>query len=120
MLTKTRLQDKVKTSALLEQLNMLSANQINAQIKIQEIWKSLNIINYPLKVDRQTINQHGTSTRAGTSGRLIESGKSCLSQKTCINDAIRIWNQLPSVVTDCKTLSQLKNTTKTYVKTLPT
>ena len=48
-----------------------------------------------------------------------ESGKSCLSQKACINDAIRIWNQLPSVVTDCKTLSQLKNTTKTYVKTLP-
>ena len=79
----------------------------------------LNISNYPLKVDRQTINQQGTSTRAGTSGRLIESGKSCLSQKTCINDAIRIWNQLPSVATDCKTLSQLKNTTKTYIKTLP-
>ena len=98
---------------------MLSANQINAQIKIQEIWKSLNINNHPLKVDRQTINQQGTTARAGTSERLIESGKSGLSQKTCINDAIKIWNQLPSDVTDCKTLSQLKNVTKTYVKTLP-
>ena len=119
ILTKTKLEDKIKTSVLLEKLNMLSINQINAQIKIQEIWKALNIVNYPLKVDRKAVNVEGISTRACTSGRLIESGKSCISQKTCINDAIRIWNQLPIEVTSSKTLSHLKMQTKKFVKTLP-
>ena len=84
---------------VVKQTNLMSVNQINGQIKIQEIWESRNIPNYPIQVAAQSINELGTSTRAGTSGRLIESGKSCLAQRTCLNDAIRIWNKLPSSVT---------------------
>ena len=38
MLANTRLLDKVNTVTLMQATNMLSVNQINAQIKIQEIW----------------------------------------------------------------------------------
>ena len=54
---------------------------MNGQIKIQEIWKAINVIDYPIQVAKQVENDHGPSTRATTNGRLIENGYSCLSLK---------------------------------------
>ena len=99
LLTNTRLLDMVITPTLLNQTNMMSVNQINVQIKIQEIWKSLNVPDYPIQIARQTVSVDGPSTRSSHDGRLIEKGYSCLSQKTCLNDAIRLWNKLPKSVT---------------------
>ena len=92
---------------------------MNAQIKIQEIWKALNIKDYPLKVERQTVKVSGTATRAGTSGKLIEVGRSMIAQKTCINDAIKLWNKAPKEVTQCTSLYQIKKQSKLFAKTLP-
>ena len=88
MLTNTKIQDMVSTSTLLEKTNMMSVNQMNGQIKIQEVWKSLNIPHYPIQIAKQTVFKSGPSTRACPEGRLIESGNSCLSQRTCLNDEI--------------------------------
>ena len=41
--------DKVKTEKIYEDLKILSANQINAQIKLQEVWKSNNSNTYPIQ-----------------------------------------------------------------------
>ena len=43
------LEDKVCTSKIFNDLNLLSVNQLNAQIKIREVWKSLKNENYPTK-----------------------------------------------------------------------
>ena len=43
------LEDKVCTSKIFKDLNLLSVNQLNAQIKIREVWKSLKNENYPKK-----------------------------------------------------------------------
>ena len=118
-LTNTKLLDHVNTSTLLEQTNTLSVNQMNCQIKIQEVWKALNVTDYPIEVTKQTANESGPTTRATTVVRLIENGLSCLSQKTCINDAVRIWNKLPTTVTECATFGQIKKQAKTFAKTLP-
>ena len=119
LLTKTKLTDHISTSSLLERTNMMSVNQMNGQIKIQEIWKSINVPNYPIQINKQTPHENGPATRADTKGRLIENGNSCLSQKTCINDAIKIWNQLPSEVTNCKSFYQIKKQAKMFAKSLP-
>ena len=92
---------------------------MNAQIKIQEIWKSLNVIDYPIQLPRQVVQISGPATRACTTGRLIECGVSTLSQKTCINDAVKLWNSLPVSVTMCETLSQVKKQAKLFAQTLP-
>jgi hypothetical protein len=73
---------------LLERTNALSVNQINAQIKIQEIWKPINIKDYPVSVQKHSVQDSMTSTRTCTSGKLKESGKNVITQKTCKNDAI--------------------------------
>ena len=116
MLTKTKLKDMVSTKSLLNQTNMMSVNQINAQIKIQEIWKALNIQDYPIKIEKQTVKDVGTVTRACTCGRFVIGEKSCISQKTCLNDAIRIWNQLPTNVTQCLSFNQVKIQSKLCAK----
>ena len=40
-----------------------SVNTINAQIKIQEIWKALNIEGYPLTLEQHMVSDKKTITR---------------------------------------------------------
>ena len=98
---------------------MMSVNQIMAQIKIQEVWKALNFQDYPVGIEKQFVKEVGPATRASTNGRLIEKGESCSAQKTCINDYIKLWNKLPSLVTECNTFYQIKVQSKLFAKTLP-
>ena len=41
--------DKISTKSILNNLNMLSVNQMNAQIKLSEAWKVTNVPDYPTK-----------------------------------------------------------------------
>ena len=115
----TKLKDKVSTKSLLEKFNTQSVNQLNAQVKLLEVWKALNLKDYPLKIPQQTVSSSGASTRAGVKGRPINIGKSNSTRNTSISDSIRIWNLSPSVVADSKTLYQAKNAIKSFTKTLP-
>ena len=119
LVTGTSLQDRISTNKLLELTNCLSINQINAQIKIHEIWKAINIEDYPLIIPKHTVKKSKAITRSCTNGKLIEFGKCALSQKTCKNDAVRLWNILPKYVQICDTLTELKTQTKIFVKKLP-
>ena len=81
LMTGNKLQDKISIKCMLESTGMLSVNQMNAECKIKEIWKSLNIKDYPLKVERQMSTENMRVTRAITQERLVEHGKSTISQK---------------------------------------
>ena len=119
-LNRKSLKDKVPTKTLLENLNMLSVNQINAKVKIQEIWKALHIKNYPLIVDCQSSSETSTSTRAMNRGDPKEIGNTILTSNSCVGDAIKVWNQTPNDIKKCESLSQLKKAARSYAKTLPT
>jgi hypothetical protein len=77
----TKIKDMVSISTLLEKFNLLSANQLNASVKLLEIWKALNVHNYPLSVARQEENINGMSTRGDMACRPKEIGKTILTQK---------------------------------------
>ena len=49
VLNNSRISDKISTKFMLSKFNLLSVNQMNAQIKLTEIWKSVNVKNYPIK-----------------------------------------------------------------------
>ena len=38
---------------MLEKFQMLSVNQMNAQIKLRKLWKAENVDNYPLKFEKK-------------------------------------------------------------------
>ena len=98
---------------------MLSVNQLNAKVKLVEIWKAINVDDYPLSVERQSSNSSQVCTRADTKQKPIEIGKSSLTQKTCVSDAIHLWNMAPETIANCTSLSQAKTEIKKFVSQLP-
>ena len=114
-LENVKVSDKVSIKSMLENQNMLSVNQTHAQIKILEIWRSINIANNPNKV--KTINHSNSdrTTRGMTSGLLQENN----TPNTCLGDATRLWNKAPDTVRTPQTLNGAKIASKIYCKTLP-
>ena len=94
-------------------------NQINAQIKITEVWKSQNIKKYPT----QWIKRHDVISRAGLKSsnklELMIKGTSCLQSQTFYNDAAKVWNGVPNDIKECKTLSAAKKRIRSNIQTLP-
>ena len=111
--------DKVNTKTLLKNVNMLSVNQLNAQIKISEVWKATNDSSFPLKIKCVSHETTPCVTRAVSNGLLVEFGKTDILQSTFLSDASKAWNKCPSSVTSCKTLWSAKKAIRTFVETLP-
>ena len=115
-----RLSDKIRTSVLLTNINMLSINQTHAQIKLLEIWKSFNDTkNNILRVEKVKSYEQGSRTRSGTALNLVEIRTSVSSSKTFKNDAIRLWNIAPESIKKCDSIYSAKLEIKHFTKTLP-
>ena len=115
----TKISDKVSTASLLEKYNMLSINQLNAKAKLLEIWKALNLTNYPLQIRKQSTAHNGATTRADSQQRPLDVGRSTLTKKTFISDAIKTWNNASEKVKSCLTQYQAKKEIKKFVRLLP-
>ena len=119
ILNGTKLADKIRTKVLLDNINMCSVNQIHAQIKLTEIWKTINDEDNVLKIERKQQVEGAVQTRSGGSINLVESRSSAMSSKTFINDGIKLWNRAPESIKICTTLASAKKAIKIYSKTLP-
>ena len=119
----TKIKDMVSTSFLLSKFGMLSINQLNAQVKLVEIWKALYVEDYAMKINQQSSNTTRVSKKADTKGKPIEIGKSCnliqsnmelikLSCNSCseITDKLEKYNMLFSL--QFKSFIDLENTKK--------
>ena len=51
-LNKSKISDKIPQSVILEKLNMLSINQLNAKIKLTKMWKADNSLNYSMVIKK--------------------------------------------------------------------
>ena len=49
----TTILDKVCNKEIYKNSNILSVNQLNCQIKLKEVWKSINDVNYPIQWEVQ-------------------------------------------------------------------
>ena len=47
-------------------------NQLNAQIKITELWKSCNVLNYPVNFNKTGSSIQNAGLRSGATGKLPE------------------------------------------------
>ena len=90
-LNECTLLDKINAESIYKTQNILSINQINAQIKLTEIWKSLNVQNYPTQWEIK-LNPN-LNTRSANKIRLEENGWSKIPSSTFMNDAARVWNK---------------------------
>ena len=113
------LMDRINTKIIFKETNLLSVNQINAQIKLLEVWKSKNYDSYPIQWPnrKDQINREGL--KSSNKPDLVIKGKSFLQSLTFINDAANVWNGAPSAIKDCTSLSSVKKQIKIFIQTLP-
>ena len=86
----SRISDQISNNSMLVKFKILSVNQMNAQIKLTEMWKSIHIVNYPIKTELIVDYTEGTNTRSRNSGLLKEEKVTVKSQRTYTNDAIHL------------------------------
>ena len=115
----TFIKDKISTKSILSNLDMLSINQMNAQIKITEGWKINNTMNYPTKWEHKTTAEDKRTTRANSDKKIPETAKSKTTQASFNNDAKKLWNKIPQNIKDCTSIQMAKKAIKQFVKTLP-
>ena len=111
----SKIKDIISSSSLLEKFKMLSVNQLNAKVKLMEIWKAKNVEDYPLKVEQQQNNNQKVNTRADIKERPVEIGMSSMTQKTFVSDAIHLWNLAPDLIKNSTSLYHAKSEIKKFV-----
>ena len=83
------LMDRINTKIIFKETNLLSVNQINAQIKLLEVWKSKNYDSYPIQWPnrKDQINREGL--KSSNKPDLVIKGKSFLQSLTFISFRIQ-------------------------------
>ena len=114
-----RISDRKSTKSLLEEQNMLSVNQMAAQIKLTEMWKSSNDPQYPIKMKTRDTQVEGMETRNSTRGDLTEIGGSTRAKKSFTIDAAKVWTKALEKMRTAKTLATAKKAIRAHCKMLP-
>ena len=118
-LNKSSLSDKISNKSMLEKHNMISINQLNAQIKLTEIWKAVNDEAHPFKIEVPKINLDERVSRGQLAGYIKSKASSNITKKTFINDSVKARNLKPNSLKMQTSIYGAKSDIKQFVKTLP-
>ena len=113
--------DKISIKSMLEKFQLLSVNQLAAEIKLIEVWKSINAEGSPINLAPYNPNlvQSDRSLRPQPSRIFDDRARLALSQSSFHIDAAKVWNGAPAAVHNAASLSGAKKAIKTYCKSLP-
>ncbi len=115
----TLVSDRKSTKTLLDNKNMLSVNQIAAQIKLTEMWKVSNDPQYPIRMKTRERQENAIETRIVTRGDLTEVGRSTRAKKSFSCDAAKVWNRAPENIRTAKTLKLQKRRSESIASPCP-
>ena len=113
------LMDHINNKLIYKETSLLSVNQINAQIKLTEVWKSLNVQYYPIQWSKRNDVIKRSGLKDSNKPDLVITVSSHIQSQTFINDAARVWNSAPDDIKKCKTIGSAKKLIKSYIQTLP-
>jgi hypothetical protein len=117
----SKIKDKISTVSLLNKFGLLSVNQLAAQIKLTEVWKSLNVVGHPSLLE--PYHKVSTATTAGLRPkptRILNDSSKLLCAKFSFHvDAARLWNLAPPTIKSADTLRKAKTAIMTHCKSLP-
>jgi hypothetical protein len=119
VLTGKKVSDRIKIVDILKSLQMMSVNQIAAQIKLTEMWQALNDSQYPPRVEQKFKPEDGIGTRSMTRGDLIEFGSSTNSEKSFMGSSTRLWNVASEEIKKVLSFTSAKKNIKASCKILP-
>ena len=117
LLDNSKLADRTHTVDLLKKANMLSVNQLAASIKLTEAWKSCNVTNYPIQLEKNHENLIPSDriVRPHITRQWKEDGRTTTARDSFTRSSAKIWNQAPQNLKDANSLMLAK---KSYKKLL--
>ena len=95
---------------MLEKFNLLSVNQLAASIKLNEAWKSINIHDYPLQLEKNNSNAQPStkSLRPTTTRAWNEDARSKASKESFSRNVAKLWNAASKSVQEANTFLSAK------------
>ena len=120
-LNKTRVTDKVSIKLMLEKFKLLSVNQLSAEIKLIEVWKSINVGGCPISLAPYNQNQGPNDylLRPKPTRVFKDTSRLMMSQSSFNIDAAKVWNMAPIDVQSATTICGAKRAIKKFCKSLP-
>ena len=104
-----------------QNIHLLSVNQLAAQIKLLEVWKSVHVEGYLIELEpfnkERPLNNH--DLRIQTNRVFNDSARLKIASQSFSIDAARIWNLGPASITESNTITMAKRAIQKFVKTLP-
>ena len=99
--------------SMLEEVGWLSINQMCAQTRLMEAWKSINQENYCMS-DTLKVRQKGSYKTRSSDLVLLDHGED--GQHTSfVNPTSKIWNKAARDLKQAETLNQAKTSSRNYV-----
>ena len=110
------LKEHVTADSLLQKYKLPSANQLAGQIKLTEAWKSINIKNYPFKMEANNMlpNQTDRILRPGSIKLWNDNAKTKMGTESFSIDTAKLWNNCPVEIKTAKSLGIAKKSIKHY------
>ena len=116
----TRIKDKISITSMLDKFQLLSVNQLAATIKLQEVWKALNVVGSPISLDPYTTQPNLNLELRPRGNRIFnDSAKLKIAESSFNIDAARLWNNCPMDIRSSTSLMEAKRLIKKYAKSLP-
>ena len=121
LLNNSKVSDKISIKSMLEKFNLPSVNQLAAEIKLTEIWKSINVDDCPIKLNPYNSNLDENRIRLRPQQNRIfnDSCRLQIAQSSFHVDSARLWNLAPTKVQCAPTLTIAKKAIKEHCKSLP-
>ena len=118
LLCSTKRSNHSSIESMLKKLNWLSVNQLAAEVRLMEVWKSLNLEDYCLKSLFQEV-ERSRSTRSSGTRKLKTNFKTKIRYSSFQYQSVRLWNSAPDDVTNAATESKAKSAIRKFVSALP-
>ena len=118
MLDRISLKEHITTASLLTKYNLPSVNQLSAEIKLTEAWKSTHVDSYPIQMEVFNPNRVNTSriVRPTTTKQWNDEAKTGAAKISFSRDMAKLWNTAPSTITNATCLGAAKREIKKYCK----
>ena len=114
-----RIKDRISTESLLKKYKLPSVNQVACEVKLMEVWKSINVEDYPTQLETGPRSENPRTLRTSSLRQFDTSCKTKTGENSFHVSAAKLWNSAPANIKSAKSPFAAKKAIKMYCTGLP-
>ena len=108
--------DEVSIKSMLDDLGWLSINQLAAETRLIEAWKTVHLEDYCMKDVLKLRHKGNNNTRRNHVNFLDTGVEDIYGSSSFVNSTAKLWNKSPDSVKEAPSLSSAKKEIRRFVK----